>query len=458
MKYSFPILVLALFLAACNPVSKLVSNGNYEQAVLKGFKKLNKGKKLSTKEVQALERAFEYYKDREIQRAENASLNKNRSWSDVYGMLLDVHNKQEQLKALLPIFSKDGYKAHFSLVRIGKMEEELFTKAQSTDQGEIDRLKAEKNPANSKEIYKILQRIDKRQVYFNKKPRLVGGDGYKAQVEIMNLAETLNNAKLAAATYDFEQALEMMEKAKQGNKAAGKKAYYILDGLKNYSPLRQQVVPLLEPAKNLGIKHILVKSENASSVIMPKEFVNEMLAFQVYNLNEEWTRYYKAQDPSISFDVIATIYITAIDISPERETVNNYTDERSISEWEYEYDANGNVKKDSLGNDIKYETSVPIYADVQELIRSKAAMVEGNLIFTDARTGKRKYTKPIAAEAVFKSSTARYDGNRDALSDYTKTILRNKFLDPFPSDFELMMEAATTVKGKLKHMLKNITE
>jgi len=94
----------------------MVESGNYDEAFSYAVSKLRGEKNKKTEYVKALEKAFDKLQSRDENTIVdlNAANNPDR-WDRVYNVLSDMQNRQNALEPLLPLISKEGYKAGFSL-------------------------------------------------------------------------------------------------------------------------------------------------------------------------------------------------------------------------------------------------------------------------------------------------------------------------------------------------------
>jgi hypothetical protein len=137
-------------------------------------------------------------------------------------------------------------------------------------------------------------------------------------------------------------------------------------------------------------------------------------------------------------------------VSPDLIKEREYVDDKTIEDgWEYVLDKNGNVMKDSSGNDIKIPKKVLIKARVFETYQRKAAHVGGLLEFYDNREREVIYTEPLAVDAIFENYAARYDGDKRALTEESKKKIGNRPA-PFPPGENLILQAADLLKPVVK--------
>lgn len=154
-----------------------------------------------------------------------------------------------------------------------------------------------------------------------------------------------------------------------------------------------------------------------------------------------------------NYDYNLVLDIREIAVSPERVETQKYSETKEIQDgMKYVLDQNGNVKKDSLGNDIKEPNMVKISADVTESIQHKSAVVAGSIDYLDLRTNQLMKTEKISVEAVFEHFSAVASGNEEALSDETYQKVGRRPV-PFPSNEEMMMDAAQNLKDHAKTII-----
>ena len=121
--------------------------------------------------------------------------------------------------------------------------------------------------------------------------------------------------------------------------------------------------------------------------------------------------------------------------------------------FEYVLDANGNVAKDSLGNDITEAKYKEIAATVYKTEQTKVGMLDGEVSYMRAN-GNVFQSFPFQENLVFKNHFATFKGNRAALSKESKTIIGGQGL-PFPSDIQMVMDASEIINNKTFYLIKN---
>jgi hypothetical protein len=140
-------------------------------------------------------------------------------------------------------------------------------------------------------------------------------------------------------------------------------------------------------------------------------------------------------------------------VSPEQIKEKSYTEIKKVEDgWEYVLDKNGNVKKDSVGNDIKVKKYSNISCDVIETNLTKSSLVSGTLDFFDLTTKQLIKTDPIAAEFFFNHRFAVARGNFNALKPETIELTKSSPV-PFPPDPDMVMMANDIVKKMTKDII-----
>jgi hypothetical protein len=131
--------------------------------------------------------------------------------------------------------------------------------------------------------------------------------------------------------------------------------------------------------------------------------------------------------------------------------------EKNIKDgYTYQLDDNGNVIKDSLGNDIKIDKIVKILAKTKEFSQSKSAKVIAEVRYYDNK--KNLIEKfPLESEFWFRNIYLEFSGDKRVLSKKDKRLLKGGFL-PFPPDEVLLFNNSENIKQKLKNIIYNSTE
>ena len=331
--------------------------------------------------------------------------------------------------------------------------EEAFAKINDRDLNAAKRLLDQNRPSNWDDIFDIYSSIDERQESIEPLLPLVSKDGYQAKFTFINISNLLNKAAENAAAYEYGKGVQNLARGKAGDKDAARLAHTHFVKTKRYYNEYKDARELAKEALYLGKTRVLVAVENKANVFVPAAFEREVLNIHVRDLNTKWTEYYVNNTANHPIDVNAVLRIEEMDISPEREVVNIHHNEKRVKDgWEYVLDAKGNVAKDTSGNDIKQDVYITVHADVTEIHRTKAAYVRGRVLYYDNHTGENFRSQTVNVTAAFDDFACQFRGDRRAINSKFRKRLK-EYPAPFPSDFDLTMDAAENLKRELKSQI-----
>jgi hypothetical protein len=331
--------------------------------------------------------------------------------------------------------------------------EAAFELATRADMRKIEALKKENREENWVKINDLYRDIKHRQDLIAPLLPLYAKDGYKADFRFVKVEELEVESKAKAADYYYGEGKRNLALAEKGDKRAAREAWEEFNKIERYYRSYKDEKELMKRANDLGVVNILFKMENNSRSILPKEFEREIKRISVKDLDNRWQKLYLNPASGVDYDYTVVMNLTEIEVSPELIKEREYVDDKTIEEgWEYILDKNGNVVKDSAGNDIKIPKKVLIKARVFESYQHKAAHVAGSLEFYDNYRKELIYTEPIAVDAIFESYAATFDGDKRALTHESKRKIGNK-PQPFPSDEALVLQAADLMKPVIKNKI-----
>lgn len=324
---------------------------------------------------------------------------------------------------------------------------EAYQKANYFDNDRIAYLKSEGRSDNWLEIYTLYSQLESRQNWIESLP-----GNLPARFELVDYDEHLIDSKENAANFAYQNGIEYLER---GDRASARLAYREFEEVQYLYGDYKDVVQLMKEARFLGTSHVLFRVENNSDVLLPRDFDYELRKISLKDLNDQWTNYDTYADTSLVYDYYIELNLDDIRISPERVYKENYTETVEIQDGlKYVFDENGNVKKDSLGNDIKVPNMITVSADVTESRQFKHGIISGSLDYIDLNTDQLLKTEDISVDAIFEHFSAVFTGNEKALSEETRKKLQSRPV-PFPSDESLLLDAAELLKNKSKAIVLN---
>lgn len=323
--------------------------------------------------------------------------------------------------------------------------QEAYRQANMFDKERIDFLEKENRDENWLEIYFLYSQLESRQDIIRSLPGRV-----RNQFTLVDYDQEIIQSKKSAAEALYQQGLEYLDR---GDRQSARLAYDEFIEVKKIYPDYRNVNRRLEEAKYLGTNFVLLRIENNSDKVLPEDFDTELRKIGLGDLNTQWLQYETYADTAISYDYNLVLNIREIAVSPERVETRKYRETKEIQDgMRYVLDENGNVKKDSLGNDIRVPNMVTVSADVTESIQRKSALVGGSLEYIDLRTNQLVRTEKIAVEAIFEHFSAVVSGNREALSEETRRKVGSRPIS-FPSNKSMLMDAAQKLKERTKDII-----
>lgn len=358
--------------------------GRYDDAIRQSVKKLT-GKTKKDKYVIALEEAFAKANNRDMRGIEmGQTTNTAESWHDILSLTRQIQDRQNKVEPLLPLISKDGYKASFSFVKVEQINKDAVT---------------------------------------------------------------------AAVALYVERMLDLADAGRNGDKAAAQEAYILIDQIRTLDPnLNNNAIQ--NEMRELGINRILVEVDNQSRALLPAGWADEILAGDLYAQDKSWERFYNSNSSQSNFDYIATISVLDVISSREemREESKNYVKD-IVDGWEYVLDDRGNVKKDSLGNDIKRDKIVKVNATVVEQIQRKGTLIRSRLDVVNKRTGAKIISRPLEFDQRFEHVARNFYGDERALDNTQRTRVQRI---AYPSDSDMLWGALRGLKPVVYNEIRKI--
>lgn len=324
--------------------------------------------------------------------------------------------------------------------------------ANERDREKINYLRLEGNPDNWEEVYYTYVKLKSRQDLVKTLPQLWLPGGRPVNFEFVNYDEEIINAKRKAAEFYYAKGLALLEK---NSKESAREAYVNFLNVKKFFKEYKDIDAKISEAVSKGTSYVLFKMENQSGIIIPQAFQDEMFKISLHHLNRQFVQYHTQANKDINYDYIILLAIKSIDISPEGIKEVHYTESKEVPDgFLYVLDDKGNVKKDSLGNDIKVPKFKTITCNVIEMQQTKAVRVFGTVDFIDNHTKQLLNTVPLNAESYFQHFAAMAQGDINALNPETAKKLGNRPV-PFPSNAEMIMRCSESIKNMAKGFIDN---
>lgn len=316
---------------------------------------------------------------------------------------------------------------------------------------EIDQLKRDGSPDSWKKVYSRYEELNSLQqsiapflpIYINKEFR-------EADIYITDLSEELYDAKVKATEVLYAEVQQLMA---SNSKADARLAYAKCQDILNLMPNYKDVPAIRDQAYQKGIVFVNYAYYNDGVSFLPASFENQLQQFPANELRMDWISMHYGEDMEEG-DARIELRIVNVEFSPERVSQSQYSDKKTIEDgFEYELDSDGNVKKDSLGNDIKTPKEVEIVANVFVTNMEKTGNVQYSI---DIYNGRNQLisSNPFTEVANFTHQYARFQGDDRALTKRSKRLLRSDVI-AFPSNQQMIMDVGSAIRSNTINHIRN---
>lgn len=330
---------------------------------------------------------------------------------------------------------------------------DAYTKVVDRDLNDIIHLKKDNNPEQYRQIYETYMDLHLRQEAI--KPVLpLQVNGKTVKFKFNDYSNSIQEYREKTSDYLYDQGLKLLE---SDDKRIIREAYDTFNYVERINPNYEDTRELMEEAHQRGTNYVMVSIENQTHQIIPSRLEDDLLNFNTYGLNQFWTVYHANANSEIQYDYAMQLQLKQINISPEQIREREVLREREIVDgWEYQLDRNGNVMKDSLGNDIKVDKIVKVRARLFEVVQTKSSQILGEVVYVDLKTNQVLDRFPIDSGFVFENFFATFRGDERALLNEDRDLVRNRRV-PFPSSEQMVYDTGEDLKAKLKTIIGRFT-
>lgn len=331
-----------------------------------------------------------------------------------------------------------------------------FDKANTRDMRQIKQIQARDRKEEFYKIIDLARRIDRRQRLVEPLLPLYDENGYKSDFNFVKTDILIEDSRKKSAEFWYAEGKKRLAKARTTrDKIDGREAYQAFNKVGEFFKNYKETNTYLEEARSLGIVHYLLVINEQSNVVMPTQMRNDILNINLSDLNSLFRIYHKKPVEGIQYDGEIVLSIDNVIFSPESVNTREFEEEREIQDgWKYVLDENGNVAKDSLGNDIKEDKYIIIKALLMESKQFKSAVVEASADFYNSANGQKMQSVKVGSESNFiHFSTRLLAGDQRAVSRQTKRRL-GVGLVPFPTNETLLMNSAGDIRSNLLRAIR----
>jgi hypothetical protein len=331
------------------------------------------------------------------------------------------------------------------------MLEDAYYKVLEEDLQTIAHLKKDGNPEQYKTIYTIYSDLEERQNAI-KRVLPLKINGKTLHLKFNDYSSDIVDYRYKTSEYLIDQGIALLD---SDDKYNARKAYNIFSYIESINPNFDENRSLMTEAHQKGTDFVHVSVKNNTHQIIPQRLEAELLDLNTYGLNQFWTQYHAVANEAIEYDFAMQLQLKRINISPERINERQLLREKQIVDgWEYQLDANGNVVKDSLGNDIKIDKIINVRARFFEVIQTKSAQVIADVVYTDLKQNQVVDNFTIDSGFVFENIFGRYRGDRRALNRDDRDLINLRQVR-FPSDEQMVFDTGEDLKLKLKDIISS---
>lgn len=339
--------------------------------------------------------------------------------------------------------------------RKGKIEyivllKRAFNKANDRDLNEIKYLESNNNPALYEQIYNTFVGLKNRQDRI--KPVLpLYINGKEQKFSFINYNTSIVNYKNKTSEYLYNQAIALLNGSKLDARSAYNDFIYIDKINPNYKDVRIKINEALQKGRDF----ILLQLKNETQQIIPERLENDLLNISTYGLNNLWTVYHNNKLPNLKYDYQFDLKFKSIFISPEQVVERQISKERQIKDGKKNLlDSNGNVVKDSLGNNIQVDKFITVSCNYFETKQLKQTEINASAEVTDLSNQQLVDAFPINSNFIFEHIYANLQGDRRALDENLILYLNNRQV-PFPSNEQMIFDSGEDLKAQLKAIITN---
>ncbi len=330
--------------------------------------------------------------------------------------------------------------------------ESAFNTANLKDKARLDFLLKDPSTEKWEQVHTIASRIaDRQQLVEPWLPVYIRSEHREVALKLFDVDDLVVQSRGQAAETLYQNALASMALAREGDKAAARKAYDRLTEIRRYFETYKNRDGLMQEARSLGIERVLVTFHNRTQALLPQPFEREIHTAFSGASGDDWLEYHISPKQGIGYDYTLSLSIETVSISPETVHTREFIEQREVEDgWNYVLDSKGNVMKDSLGNDIRQKRYVQVSAIVREIRQHKEAVVAGRIECRETASGRMLFASPIQAGNGFDHDVVTYQGDIRALSTDTRNRLGNGYL-PFPTNEAMLMRAATDLRNAARN-------
>lgn len=324
--------------------------------------------------------------------------------------------------------------------------------ANDQDNERIRVLKMEGRADGWDEIYQVYKAMNDRQSLV-KTVTPLNYNGKTVEFPYVDYIPEMIGAKRKAADFYFAHGNVLM---KNGLKDSYRQAFNEFVRAKLYVGDYEGIDNRIQESKYLGMSRVLVTLRNSSVLKFPPDFEQDLLALDLPRLNSDWVEYHTQNlDVNTKFDYYVNVNIKNVAVSPDQTIQRDSVIKRDVEDgFRYVLDKNGNVMKDTLGNDIKQKKYKTLQCALVETIQSKACRIDGDIEVIRLNPDKVLKKDPVGAQSNFENISSRALGDIQALNQEQLNRTKSTVV-PFPADIDMVLRCSESLKMAIRGAVEN---
>ncbi|MEZ4997351.1 MAG: hypothetical protein R2758_07800 [Bacteroidales bacterium] len=301
------------------------------------------------------------------------------------------------------------------------------------------------------EIYLIYRKMNDRQAAV-RTVTPIRYEGRTIEWPYVDYMQEMVTAKKNAADFYYAHGQELM---KNNTKEAYRQAYAEFARAREYAGDYPDIDQMMQDSRYLGISRAYVTIKNYSVIKFPDDFVQDLLALDLPRLNSEWVEYYTAMpNEDTQIDYLINVNLRNVAVSPDRQFQRDTLVKATVEDgFRYVLDARGNVRKDSLGNDIKEKKFKEIQCALIQTIQVKECVIQGDVEMMSLYPERTIKKEPIGARSDFEHISARAIGDTEALTAEQKRMIQSKPVE-FPMDIDMVIMCSENLKNAIRGFME----
>ena len=279
-------------------------------------------------------------------------------------------------------------------------------------------------------------------------------EGKEVTFSFKNYTDKINNSKQNLSDALFAKGTELM----RGNKLQAREAHAIFEDLNYLNGSYPHNIPsLILQAKDKGANHVFISlRNNLGQNSLTQEEREDLININTANSKNQWVVFHTNRDANVSLDYEAEMVVDRLHFEPNQVNSELIKQEKRIKDGlEYVKDANGNVKKDDKGNDIKQDKIITVQAEIKMFQQLKVVTLEGGLHLKSLITNQGNQQTVIIGEAKFENLYAQFRGDARAIDKKYSDALNAKQAN-FPADDHFVKYAIADYKQQVQQLLNNL--